>query len=288
MNIVAEFIVKHKKSLLIFYALLIIISLIASGFVVVNYDLSSYLPNELNSIKGRDILSNDFGIKGNAYALIKNQPINDIADLVENLEDIPGVKSVVWLGTAEDILKPSEFMEENVKKEFLSEDNYLIQIFFYNQDDTEETVQAMDHVKSVVGDMGLVGGTAAVSRDIRKITDKEVIYYSIVAFVIISIILFISMESFIEPILFFVTIGVAIVLNMGTNALLTNVSYMTHSIVAILQLAVSMDYSIFLLHRFMEEKKRFDNKDKAMIEAIKKTFVSILASSLTTVGGFLA
>ncbi len=288
MNSVAKFIVKNKKLMLILYALLIIISLIASKFVLVNYDLSSYLPKELNSIKGRDILSNDFGIKGSAYALIKNQPLNDIADLVDNLEDIPGVRSVIWLGTAEDILKPSEFMDENVRKEFLSGDSYLIQIFFYNQDDTEETIQAMDDVKSIIGDKGIVGGTAAVSRDIRKITDKEVIYYSIVAFVIISIILFISMESFIEPILFFVTIGVAIALNMGTNALLTNVSYMTHSIVAILQLAVSMDYSIFLLHRFIEEKKRFNDKNEAMVEAIKKTFISILASSLTTVGGFLA
>ncbi len=288
LNSIASFIVKHKRFMLIFYTLLIVSSIIGSRFVDVNYDLSSYLPNELNSIKGREILSKDFGIKGTAYVLVKDIPLKEISTLVEDIERISGVKSVIWLGSGEDILKPIEFMDEMVKVEFLREKANLIQVYFHNQDDTAETIKALEEIKSLVGNRALVGGSAAVSRDIRKITDKEVLYYSIVAFVIISIILFLSMDSFIEPILFFLTIGVAIVLNMGTNSLFPNVSYMTHSIAAILQLAVSMDYSIFLLHRFMVEKIVHENKEDAMIEAIKKTFVSILASSLTTVGGFVA
>lgn len=288
MNNLANFIVKHKKFMLIFYTFLIILSIIGSRFVNVNYDLSSYLPKDLNSIKGKKILEDDFGIRGTGYILIKDKSLNEVSNLVDTLEQVDGIKSIIWLGSAEDILKPQEFMDENVKKEFLSDNSNLLQVFFYNQDDTEETVQAVKSIKYIVGDNAFVGGTAAVSADTRSITNREIIYYSVVAFIIISIILFLSMDSFIEPILFFLTIGVAVVLNMGTNSLLNNVSYMTHSIASILQLAVSMDYSIFLLHRFMEEKTKYTNKDEAMVESIKKTFVSILASSLTTVGGFLA
>ena len=288
MNSIASFVVKRKKFMLIFYALLIVFSIIGSRFVNVNYDLSSYLPKELNSIKGKEILEDDFGINGTGYILIKDKSLNEISSLVLTLEQVPGVKSIIWLGSAEDILKPEEFMDENIKEEFVSDGSNLLQVFFHNQDDTEETVQAVRDIKVIVGDKAFVGGTAAVSEDTRSITNKEVIYYSVVAFIIISIVLFISMDSFIEPVLFFVTIGVAVILNMGTNSLLNNVSYMTHSIASILQLAVSMDYSIFLLHRFMEEKAKNPNKDEAMVISIKKTFVSILASSMTTIGGFLA
>lgn len=285
---IARFIVKHKKLILVFYILLAVLSLIGNRFVNINYDLSSYLPDELNSIKGKTILEEDFGIKGTANILFKNMSFNEISNYVDQIQDIQGIKDVIWLGSAVDILTPEDFMEDMAKDEFVSGDANLIQVFFHNHNDTMETVQAMEDLKALIGEEGMVGGTAAVSRDIRSITDKEVILYSVVAFIIISIILFISMESFIEPILFFATIGVAIALNLGTNALFKSVSYMTHSIASILQLAVSMDYSIFLLHRFMDEKSKHDSKDEAMIVAVKKTFVSILASSLTTVGGFLA
>lgn len=285
---IARFIVKHKRSVLIFYISLVILAIIGSRFVNINYDLSSYLPSELNSIKGKTILEEDFGIKGTAHILVKNMSNNEISNYVNKIQDIQGVKDVIWLGSAEDILTPEDFMEDMAKDEFISGDASLIQVFFHNHNDTKETVQAIEDIKEVLGDNGLVGGTAAVSRDIRSITDKEVILYSVVAFIIISIILFISMESFVEPILFFATIGVAIALNLGTNSLFSSVSYMTHSIASILQLAVSMDYSIFLLHRFMDEKAKHSTKDEAMIVAVQKTFVSILASSLTTVGGFLA
>lgn len=284
----SDSIVKRKKFILIFYAMLILFSIILSFFININYDLSSYLPDELNSIEGKKLLDSEFGIKGTAYILVKNKTLDEIKGYVSSMEKIKDIKKVTWLGSNEDILKPTEFMEESVTKEFISQDSNLIQVFFREQDDTENTISAMDEIKELVGHEAYIGGPAAVSYDIRNIIDKEIIYYSIVAFIIISIILFLSMESFIEPILFFVTIGVAIILNMGTNALFSNVSYMTHSIAAILQLAVSMDYSIFLLHRFMEEKSNYPSKNKAMSKAIRETFVSILSSSMTTVGGFLA
>ncbi len=288
MDFLANFIVKHKKFVLIIYAILIIISLYLITTVVVNYDLSSYLPSELNSIKGKNILESEFQITGTAYGLIKELDYKDIDIMVGKIENVPGVKSVIWLGTAEDTLKPQDFFAEEIKDEFVSGDSNLLQIQFHNPNDSEETVSATMEIRNIVADSGMVGGPSGISAEIRTITNKEIIYYSLVAFIIIFLILFVSMDSFVEPILFFIGIGVAIVLNMGTNGFFSSVSYTTHSIASIIQLAVSMDYSIFLLHRYIEEKKLNPNKDEAMIQAVKKTFVSILASSLTTVGGFLA
>lgn len=288
MNFLASFIVKNKKFMLILYALLIVISLILMTRVVVNYDLSSYLPAELNSIIGKNILEDEFGITGVAYGLINDLEFKDINIMVDEIQNLTGVKNVIWMGTAEDILKPEDFFDEEIRDEFVSGDSNLIQIFFNYSNDEKETVDAMIQIKEIIGDAGMVGGPASISAEIRTITNKEIIYYSLVAFVIIFIILFISMDSFIEPIIFFIGIGVAVVLNMGTNSFFKDVSYNTHSIASIIQLAVSMDYSIFLLHRYIEEKKEYSDKDEAMTVAIKKTLTSILASSLTTVGGFLA
>ena len=288
MNFLASFVVKNKKFMLILYAVLIVISLILMTRVVVNYDLSSYLPAELNSIIGKNILEDEFGITGVAYGLINDLEFKDINIMVDEIQNLNGVKNVIWMGTAEDILKPEDFFDEEIRNEFVSGDSNLIQIFFNYSNDEKETVDAMIQIKEIIGDTGMVGGPASISAEIRTITNKEIIYYSLVAFVIIFIILFISMDSFIEPIIFFIGIGVAVVLNMGTNSFFKDVSYNTHSIASIIQLAVSMDYSIFLLHRYIEEKKEYSDKDEAMTVAIKKTLTSILASSLTTVGGFLA
>ena len=288
MDYLASFIVKNKKFMLILYGVLIVISLLLMSLVVVNYDLSSYLPAKLNSIIGKNILEDEFGITGIAYGLINDLDFKEVDIIVNDIENLPGVKNVIWMGSAEDILKPDDFFEADIKNEFISGNSNLLQIHFNYSNDAKETVDAMIEIKSIIGDSGMVGGPASISAEIRTITNKEIIYYSLVAFVIIFIILFISMDSFIEPILFFVGIGVAIVLNMGTNSFFKDVSYNTHSIASIIQLAVSMDYSIFLLHRYIEEKKENPDKNKAMIIAIKKTLSSILASSLTTVGGFMA
>ncbi|HSH35898.1 efflux RND transporter permease subunit [Schnuerera sp.] len=288
MDILASFVVKHKKFILIIYAILVALAFVGNSYVKTNYDLSSYLPPDISSIKGKDILEKEFGINGTAYVIVDNKNFKEVEKTVQKIKSLDGVKNAIWLGTTEDILKPESFMDENIKKEFLSDNSNLIQIRFINSNDSLETVEAIGRIKDILGTTGYVGGPAATSADIQSITAKEVIYYSIIAFIIISIILFISMESFIEPILFFAAIGVAIMLNKGTNIIFDNVSFTTSSVASIIQLAVSMDYSIFLLHRYIEEKKKYANKDEAMIKAIGKTFNSVVSSSLTTIGGFLA
>ncbi len=284
----ANLIVKHKKLIIFLYIILSLLAFIGSRFVEVNYDFSLYLPQSLNSIQGKNILEEEFGIGGTAYVLIKDESLNEIENLVKDIETIEGIKEAIWLGTVEDIFKPEDFMDESIKKEFLSGNSNLIQIHFLNPNDSLETVEGVKEIQNSLGEKGVIGGPAAVSYDLQYITDKEVVYYSLVAFIIISMILFLSLESFVEPILFFIAIGVAIILNMGTNIVFDNISYTTHSVAAIIQLAVSMDYSIFLLHRYMEERGNFKDNNQAMIVAIQKTFNSVLSSSMTTVAGFLA
>ncbi|MCK9444426.1 MAG: MMPL family transporter [Tissierellaceae bacterium] len=284
----SRFIVYHKKTIIIIYIILIGLSFIGSQFVEINYDLSKYLPGELNSIKGKEILENEFEISGLGYLLLKDKTLLETEDIVNDIKSMDGVKDVIWLGAAEDIYKPEEFMDEKVKDEFLRENSSLLQIQFTDPDDSMATVNSMEEVFNYIGDEGVIGGPAAISHDMQMITSREMIYYSIIAFVIIFIILFLAMESFIEPILFFIAIGVAIILNKGTNIIFSSVSFNTDSVASIIQLAVSMDYSIFLIHRYIEEKKYFGDRERAMTSAIRNTFISVLSSSLTTVGGFLA
>ncbi|MBU5311445.1 MMPL family transporter [Tissierella carlieri] len=283
-----NFIVSHKKAIIFTYILMIILSIITSQFVDINYDLSTYLPKEINSIKGKGLLEKEFGISGIGYILIKDKTFQDLDKIAKDLKSIQGIENIIWLGSAEDILKPEEFMDESIKKEFLNGNANLMQVQFSNSNDSRETVDAVEKIHLYIDDFGIIGGPASISHDLQKITSKEILYYSVIAFVIIFIVLFLSMESFIEPILFFIAIGVAIILNKGTNIIFPNVSFNTDSIASIIQLAVSMDYSIFLIHRYIEEKKYHENNDRAMVAAIGKTFTSVLSSSLTTVGGFLA
>lgn len=288
MDILANFVVNHKKFILILYIIFIVSSFIGNNYVEINYDLSTYLPLEANSIKGKNILEEEFDINGIAFLMMKDKSLPEVEKVVKTIESMEEVKDIIWLGTGEDILKPESFMDDNIKEEFLSENSNLIQIRFINSNDSLETVEAIGKIQKIVGKSVYVGGPAALSKDMQTITKKEVVYYSIIAFVIISIILFMSMESFVEPILFFIAIGVAIILNMGTNIVFDSISFTTHSVASIIQLAVSMDYSIFLLHRYIEEKTIQKNKEQAMVKAIGKTFNSIISSSLTTIGGFLA
>lgn len=283
----AVFIVKHRKFIIGFYMILILLSIVGMQFVSIEYDLSSYLPKEINSIRGKNKLSEDFNINGTASLMVKEKELYKVLEIKEDIKNIPGITSVIWLDDVEDINKPREFMDKNLSKRFITEDYSLLQIQFKEGNDTLNTRNAIDKIDEIVKVEHYIGGQAAVSKDMQDTTSREIIYYSVVAFVIISIILLMSSRAYYEPILFFITIGVAILLNMGSNALFGSVSSNTHSVANILQLAVSMDYSIFLLHRFHEESETRD-KESAMVEAISKTFSSVSASALTTVGGFLA
>lgn len=287
MRIFAGFIVNHKRSILILYAVLIILSFIGMRMVSIEYDLGSYLPAGMNSIKGKDLLEDEFGISGSAKLMVKSSSLAYIEALKADIKNISGVENVVSLGDVEDIMKQEDFFDEKLSTRFRKGDYNLLQIEFSQGDHDKATQDALHEINRIIPEEHYIGGPAAVSKTMQDTVARELVYYSIVAFVIILIILFLSSSSYFEPILFFIVLGVAILLNMGTNFIFGRISSITYSVASIIQLAVSMDYSIFLLHRFHEELQT-RNKKEAMVEAIEKTFSSVSASALTTICGFLA
>jgi uncharacterized protein len=283
----AKFIVEHQKLIVLFYVCAILFSLIGTRFVSIEYDLGSYLPSSMNSIKGKQKLEYEFSINGMASLMVKDSELYVVKDLKDKIKELPGVEEVVWLDSIEDINKPAEFFDEKLTERFKRGEYNLLQIQFKEGNESISTRNALDKIDDMVKQEHYLGGPAAVSKDMMDTTSRELFLYSAAAFIIITIILVISSEAYYEPILFFITIGVAIVLNMGTNMFFGKISSMTNSVSSILQLAVSMDYSIFLLHRFHEERQSSDKK-VAMINAITKSFSSVSASAMTTVSGFLA
>ncbi len=283
----ASFIVTHKKLILISYLIAAILSFIGMRYVSIEYDLASYLPKDMNSIKGSDILQKNFKLSGTAKLLIKSNNLSKISSIKNDIKNIPGVKNVTWLDDVDDIMKSEGFINENIGKNFRVSDYNLLQLEFNEGNDALSTKEAIDKIDSLIYEEHYIGGPAAISSNMQNTVSREMIYYSIAAFIIIFIILFLSSSSYFEPLLFFIVLGTAILINMGTNLIYGKVSSNTHSVASILQLAVSMDYSIFLLHRFHDELQSKE-KSEAMIEAIVKTFSSVSASALTTVCGFLA
>lgn len=287
MKRVAGFIIKHKRLILLFYLAAICLSAIGIRLTKVEYDMSSYLSKDMGSIKGRDILENQFGIKGTAELMVVDKKAYEVVELKKRIGEIPGIEKVVWLDDAQDIKKPGEFLDKAVYERFVRDKYSLLQIYFTDTNDSKTTQDALKQIHSRMSGEYYLGGQAAISGETQNTTSREMIYYSIVAVFIITIILLLATSSYFEPIFFFVAIGAAIIINMGTNFIFGRVSSMTFSVASILQLAVSMDYSIFLLHRYHEESRDGDKKE-AMIRAIEKTFSSVSASALTTVAGFLA
>ncbi|MDF2671976.1 MAG: hypothetical protein K0R09_241 [Clostridiales bacterium] len=287
MKKVASFIVNHKKFILIFYLLAISMSFIGMRFVRVEYDMSSYLSKDMNSIQGRDILEKQFDIKGTAELMLVDKKPYEVVEIKNKIEDLPGVQKIIWMDDAEDIKKPVEFMDKATYERFQRGNYSLLQIQFTGSNDSKITQDSLKEIEKMMDGEYYLGGQAAVSGETQNTATKEMTYYSIVAVAIITIILLMATSSYLEPLLFFAAIGVAIIINMGTNFIFGRISTMTFSVASIIQLAVSMDYSIFLLHRYHEESQIGDKKD-AMVRAIEKTFSSVSSSALTTVAGFLA
>jgi len=283
----SSFIVNHKKLIVLAYLIFIVFSLVGMQFVSIEYDLGSYLPKDMNSIVGKGILQEDFQVNGSAKLLIKSSSLSRVQEIKDRIKAVPGVKNVIWLDDVEDIMKEEGFFDQDITSSFRTGEYNQMQIEFFESDDAVSTKNAIDAIDAMIPEEHYIGGPAAVSKDMQDTVSRELIYYSIAAFVVISILLILSSTSYFEPILFFITLGAAIIMNMGTNFIFGRISSNTYSVAGILQLAVSMDYSIFILHRFHDELKLREKKE-AMMVAIEKTFSSVSASAFTTVCGFLA
>lgn len=284
----SQWVVRHYKFIILFCALLLIPGFYGMSATKINYDLLTYLPQELNSVQGQNILEKDFGVAGNAFLLVEDQEDWQVQNLKKKIEKIDGVEKVIWIDNWADITIPREFIPEKVCDQFYNKDATLMQIQFMEGSGSELTVAAIAEIKDLLNRNMYLGGTSAVISDLRILMNHEKTIYLILAVVLIFFILSLTLTSTIVPVLFLASIGAAVVYNLGSNIFLGDISYVTSAIAAVLQLGVTMDFSIFLLHRYQEEKNRLGKKEAAMEEAIHKTFVAIGSSSLTAIAGFLS
>ena len=286
---IGKWITKHKNIILILTVLLLIPA--AFGYVStrVNYDVLSYLPESLETVKGQDIMVDEFGMGAFSMIIVEDMDMKDAVKLENKLEKIDHVKDVLFYDDALDISVPTEMIPEDLRKAFFNGDAKMMIAFFDSTTSTDETMGASEKIRSTVSSNVYASGMSGVVTDIKNLALEEMPVYVVVASVLSLIVLLITMESVVSPLIFLATIGISIVLNLGSNLFLGEISYITQALAAVLQLAVTMDYSIFLLESYEANKLRYpgDNK-RAMAHAIANTFKSVSSSSVTTIAGFIA
>ena len=265
---------------------LIIPSLIAYKLTGVNYDILSYLPKDLNSTKGQEILDKDFKNAATGMLILEGTD-HDAEVLREKILEVDGVEDVISKSSTLGDMIPQEFLPDDIKDIFYSKDSTLMIVKFSDSSSSIKTMNAIDKIKKIESKQKYLSGISALVKDTKDLIDKETPLYVGLAVALGLIILSLTNESTIVPFVFILTIAYAVIYNFGTNIFLGEISYLTKAIAAVLQLAVTMDYSIFLYHRYVEEKKYFENKNDAMDIAIQKTISSLFASSLTTFAGFI-
>lgn len=284
-----KFITKHKLFILILGVLLIIPSMIGMVKTRVNYDVLSYLPDSLETVSGQDIMVDEFGMGAFSMVIVENMDNKDVVALKEKLEKVDHVEKIIWYDSVADISLPTDMLPNELKGALFNGDATMMIALFDNTTSSEDTMQAVTDMRNMVKDQAFISGMSGIVTDIKNLVQAELPVYIVIAGILALIVLLITMESIVTPVLFLLCIGLAILYNMGTNIFLGQISYITQALTAVLQLGVTMDYSIFLLESYQANKVRFDNdKERAMAHAISNTFKSVVGSSITTVAGFAA
>lgn len=282
-------VVKLRIPIFIVALLLLIPSVIGYANTRVNYDILSYLPDEIETMKGQDILVDDFGTGAFSLCVVENMEYKDVAALKSKIEAVDHVKTVIWYDSIADLSIPVEFLPEEITEFFNNGTDTLMAIIFDTSMSSDETMDAIEEIRSVAGEQCFISGMSAVVTDIKNLANKETPIYVLIAVLLSSLVLAVTMDSFLAPLFFLLSIGMAIVYNLGTNVFMGEISYVTKALSAVLQLGVTMDYSIFLWHSYEENQLRFPgDKERAMAHAISGTITSVIGSSITTVAGFVA
>ena len=284
-------VVKFRIPILILSFLLLIPAGISYINTRINYDILSYLPGDIDTMKGQDILLNDFGTGAFSLCVVENMSEKQVVDLENEIRDVEHVKDVIWYDTLADISIPMDVLPSEVKDAFNNEDKNatLMIVTFDTSMSADETLDAIEQLRTLTKQQCFLSGMSAVVTDIKKICNSEAIAYVIIAAGLSAVVLALTMDSFLVPVFFLLSIGMAIVYNLGTNFVAGEISFITQALAAVLQLAVTMDYSIFLWHSYQENQERFPgDKKRAMAHAISNTVSSVVASSVTTVAGFVA
>lgn len=290
MERIAKKIANHSKLILLLAVILLIPSVFGYFNTNINYDILSYLPNNISTTKAEKILKDDFGCGTLSMLIVENMDDKDVAKIKDKVSKVDGVADVLWV---------DDFMDLSVPKEILPKD---MTDFLYNGDKSTmmiikmekatgdiKTQNAVSSIRNIAGKQSFLSGMCGILKDTKDLADKEVPLYILIGGLLILIILGLSLESTVIPIIFLTSIAMAVIYNFGSNIIFGEISYITKALAAVLQLGVTMDYSIFLFHRYEEEKLKFpDNKKDAMANAIKNTLVSVIGGSVTTFAGFLA
>lgn len=282
-----DFIVKHARGIEKLFLLLTLVSLFLMPFVKVNYDLTKYLPETVQSKAGLDLMEREFGYPGTARVMIDGVSLYEAKAYKDQIEAIPGVDTVMWCDTATDIFSSSSFIDYDAIKDYYKDGSAVMDLTFENGDTDRRTEAAIDEIKELLGEKGYMVGMAVQTKSLAENVSRELNTILVVAVFVIFLILLLTTTSWAEPVLFLSVMGVAIVMNKGTNVFLGSVSFLTDNVVAVLQLAVSMDYSIFLLHAYTRYKEQGMPVNDALSAAINEAINTILASSLTTIVGFI-
>lgn len=288
MKTIGKAIAKGKYLIFILALALLVPSAIGYLKTKVNYDILSYLPDSLETVSGQDIMVDEFGMGAFSMVIVQGMDNKDTAALEADLETIDHVKEVLWYDDMLDLSVPVSMIPDSIRNAFFQGDATMMIALFDDTTSADDTMEAITAMRKMVGKNCFISGMSGVVTDIKNLALKEMPVYVVIAAVLSLLILLLTTDSFVLPFIFLSSIGAAIVYNMGTNVFLGQISYITQALVAVLQLGVTMDYSIFLLHSYEEAKPKYDKRDDAMAEAIANTFVSVAGSSVTTVAGFAA
>ena len=282
-------VVKYRVLILILGVLLLIPSVFGYLNTRVNYDVLTYLPDNIETMKGQDILVNDFGTGAFSMFIVDGMEEKDVVELKEKIEKVDHVANVIWYDSIADISVPMSMLPDDIYDVFNSDTGTMMAIFFDEGTSSDGTMDAIAQIRKIAGKQCFLSGMSAVVTDTKNLAEKETPVYVLIAVILAVIVLGLTMESFFVPLLFMLSIGMAIIYNLGSNYFMGEISYITKALAAVLQLGVTLDYSIFLMHSYEEQQVRYDgDKKRAMAHAISQTFSSVMGSSITTIAGFIA
>lgn len=284
----ARGVVKCRIPILILAVLLMIPAVFGYANTRVNYDMLTYLPKDMETVVGQDLLMQDFGKGAFSFLIVEDMPEKDVSALREKLQTVDHVETVLWYDSVADLSIPMELLPEKVYKAFNADNATMLAIFFDSSTSADVTMDAIREIRSIAGKQCFVSGMSALVTDLKDLCEKEEPIYVAIAVLMALAAMLLLLDSWLVPFVFLASIGVMILLNLGSNYFLGEISYITKALSAVLQLAVTMDYSIFLWHSYNEQLQRESDRVEAMANAIHATFTSVLGSSITTVAGFIA
>lgn len=281
-------VVKHRVLILILSLVLMVPSVLGMIATRVNYDMLDYLPGDMDTVKGQEELLKDFGKGAFSLIIVEDMPDKDVAALVEKFEQVDHVETVLWYSSLADISVPKEILPDALYDEFNTENATMMAVFFDTSTSADITMDAIREIRSIAGKQCFVSGMSALVTDLKDLCEQEEPIYVGLAVLLACLAMLLLLDGWLVPFVFLASIGMMILINLGSNYFLGEISYITKALSAVLQLAVTMDYSIFLWHSYNEQREIYDDHKEAMASAIQKTLTSVVGSSVTTVAGFAA